>query len=449
MSSPEQRPRSLPTQIAAAGATTFGILGVNFGTGLVVARFLGPAGRGETAVVTTFALILGFLAAFGMNEGMTYLTAKRPEDGPQIVGTSLALIVILGTIGVVVAEILLPALLSAQDESLLPIARLYVLTIYVAIAASLLLHVLAGAQQFGAVNTLRFLQPAVYLVALVAFAVAGRLTVGTALVSSALSIVVGAIFTLLFVMRFASVGRPSFAIARQAARYGLRAQGLVLGGIANSRLDFLVLPSILPAAAIGLYSVAVNTTSILILMAGALGTIVLPVAASRGGRAGSELVARMLRLTVLIGVLIGVPLFVAAPLLLRLVYGPDFVDAAPALRILVPGAVAAMGSRVVERGLQAANRPFAAGVGQLVALVVTIVGLLLTLRTYGIEGAAATTSVAYATAFVIGLRYLRQDEHFSLSEVCSVRGLRADVARVTNRLSSRRERAAPPTSEAP
>lgn len=441
MSATGAPPGSLPKLMATAGATSFAVLGVNFSTGLLVARTLGPAGRGETAVLGSFALVVGWLASMGLSQGTTYLVARRPEEGRRIVGTSLMLIAVLGTVGVVCAQLVLPLFLGAQESSLLTVGRFYVFTVYFGVASGLLGGVLLGNQDFGSSNLIRFLQPATYLAGLAALAIAGRLTVASVMLAGATSFGLVMVVALVRVMKTTGVGPPSAALAKEAARYGVRVQGSVLGALGSGRLDLLLLPTILPAASIGLYSVAVNTTAILTMLATSLATFVLPVAARRGGRGGAMLVARMLRLTALLAVAVGIPLLILAPQLLALVYGQDFVPATDALRILVPGVVFAMGSRVTEPGLQAMNRPLAASTGQLLGLLVTAVGLTLTLRPYGIIGAAGTTTIAYAVAFFSSLHFLRQDEHFSLREACSLEGLWTDVARLDPRKLMRRSRA--------
>ncbi len=89
--------------------------------------------------------------------------------------------------------------------------------------------------------------------------------------------------------------------------------------------------------------------------------------------------------------------------LLGLVYGDDFRDAAEPLLLLLPGAVLFAGSSIVTAGLYAANRPFTATVTQLLGMIVTVVGLLVFLRTGGVNAAAIVSSAAYTTVFVATL----------------------------------------------
>ena len=55
-------------------------------------------------------------------------------------------------------------------------------------------------------------------------------------------------------------------------------------------------------------------------------------------------------------------------------------------------------------------------------MVVTVVGLVLTIPRFGIEGAAATSSVAYGVAFALSLVFLRSAIGISLRRSLSAGG---------------------------
>ena len=450
MATPAAGRRSLSWDIAVTGATNVGIVGLNFGTGVLVARLLGPSGRGEAAVILTLAQIVGWLGSLGMNEGVTYVGAKRPHDMGRIVGTSLVLVVGLGTVGLALALGLLPVVIGADDPSL-AIGRMFMVTIYLGVANGLFSCTLAGNQDFAGANLVRVAQPATYLVLLLAFLAFGQITVGTVLVAAGGGLAATVVASLARLWRTVGVGKPSLDIAKQVGSYGLRVQGSLLGDLGTARLDFLLLPTFLTPAAIGLYSVATNVSSIIVSVVGAVGQLAFPAAARRGQKDGTVLVGRLLRLLLSAGTLVAIPLFVLAPWAISLVYGEAFRGAATPLRILLPGVVFSMGSTIVAGGLQAVNRPLAASACQLAGLVTTVVGLLLTLRPLGINGAALTTTCAYAVILLMGMWLLRTEEHFSWRDALSPSGVVSDVrslvAHARYARSRRPEEAAEPDDE--
>jgi hypothetical protein len=61
------------------------------------------------------------------------------------------------------------------------------------------------------------------------------------------------------------------------------------------------------------------------------------------------------------------------------------------------------GSSILAAGVFAAGRPFTATIPQLLGMVVTVVGLLVFLRSGGITAAAIVSTVSYATVFLFTL----------------------------------------------
>jgi O-antigen/teichoic acid export membrane protein len=230
------------------------------------------------------------------------------------------------------------------------------------------------------------------------------------------------------VIRRPGFARPDRAIARETVSFGLRAHGANVGGIVTARFDLLIMPAILSAASVGVYAVATNVSWIVVSVAGALGPVVLPAAARRGSGHGPRTILPALRATLGIAVVLALLLGAGAGLGVRIVYGHGFGASAPALRLLLPGAICYAGWLVLSSGLQAAGRPLAASLTQLPGVVFTVVGLLLFLRSGGIVAAAVISTIAYASAFLIALVVYRDAARLSWRALVFGRGARGAVA---------------------
>jgi O-antigen/teichoic acid export membrane protein len=235
----------------------------------------------------------------------------------------------------------------------------------------------------------------------------GDLTVDTAV---ATFVVVQGATMLLLVSACAArhgIGRPSRSLARSATWYGLKGHGTNIGTYANARLDLLIMPAFLSASSVGLYSIATNVSWIVVVLSGPLASIALPLAA-RSETGGSEIIWRLLRVTAITAGLVAVVLVATAPEMLRVVYGSEFVGAADALRILLPGSVLFASALVLISGLFSTNRPFLATVAQGAGALVTVVGLGLFLDSGGILAAAIVSSIAYTVVFMTALLLYRR-----------------------------------------
>lgn len=381
------------------------ILLMNLVTGVVIARALGPAGRGEIAAILLLAQMAVWFFSGGATEAIAYRLSKHPSDGARLLGTWLALALPLSLLGIAAAELALPALFSAQTDATVDLARAYMPVVIAMLLQSVLLGMLLGSEDFLFYNLSRLALPTLIAVPYIAFWISGDLSVETALAINAVAAVGACGVAAARSFARHGLGAPSVPLARDTLSYGLRAHVGSIAGLVSARLDLLIVPAFLGAASVGLYSVATNVTSIIVTLTATIARLVLPVASRVEGSART--VIRTMHAVFLIGIAIAVPLGILAPLALKLVYGADFESAATALRILLPGVVLDAAAMVLWSGLLAANRPFLSSAAAAPAAVLTIVGLVLFLESGGIEAAAIVSSCAYATLFVISAAIYR------------------------------------------
>src|SRR5207302_62439 len=64
---------------------------MNAATGILLARLLGPAGRGQLQAVQLWGLLLGTIAALGIPEAVVYLVARARDETGRIVASTMAL----------------------------------------------------------------------------------------------------------------------------------------------------------------------------------------------------------------------------------------------------------------------------------------------------------------------------------------------------------------------
>jgi O-antigen/teichoic acid export membrane protein len=389
------------TQAFTFGSSTL-ILIVNVITGVLIARALGADGRGEITAIMALPATIGWIFAMGCLQAVSYHQARHPEDAGRLISSWLVLLVPLSAIAIIAGYALLPALFSSQTDAATDLARIFLLTIVSQLFAEVTFGILLGDHDFFFYNVVRFLQPTLTAAAYVVLWLIGEFTVGSALlftflVSAALSGVV-----LVRVLRRHGLARPSTALMRSSLWYGVRAHGANVGGLVNARLDLVIIPAFLTAAAVGLYAIAIAAASVIPIIAGALSALVLP-AAARQGKRGVRTVIRSLHTTLAVALGLALGLAVLAEPAITLVYGADFEGSVSPLRLLLPGTVLYAAASVLWSGLYAANRPLTATVAQLAGAVVTVAGLLLFLKGGGVNAAALVTTASYTVVFVVAL----------------------------------------------
>jgi len=396
----------LARRFVRAGVTTYLFsaltLVANLVTGIVVARALGPDGRGVTIALATVAQLAGFLSAAGVAQSLSYYIAQRPENGPTLLTTWVLTLIPLAAVAIGITELLLPTIFATDGDQAIEIGRWFMFIIVLVIGIELNYGLLLGTQDYFAYNALRFVPTALSADALVVLWVLDELTIESALIAPNVAYLIVLIVGLTRSVRRVGIGPPDWALGRASLWYGVRGQGQTLAANVTARLDVAMLPGFVTAANVGLYSVATNISLIVYQLSNTFAGLVLPAAASDPKR-GPIKVVGSLWASLLVAGSVAVVLALTGRPLLGLVYGDRFEGAVDSLLLLLPGAVLFAGSSILAAGVFALGRPFTATIPQLLGMIVTVVGLVAFLDTGGITAAAIVSTVSYATVFVATL----------------------------------------------
>lgn len=372
---------------------------------LVLARGLAPAGRGAVAAAVLWPTVLVIVGSAGIPDALTYHVARRAAPLGRIVATAAAVALVQG-VALLAAGMAAVSLLSGWRGATLDAAYLCLACVPLILLSGSFANVLQGSNRFGAYQAVRIVQPAAAAAAIAALAAAGRLTVLTAVAAYAAAHVVTLVLAAAFVAR-ACAGPLRFdgSLARSLARYGIRSHSSTLASMLNERLDQLLISILLAPSLLGLYVVAVAFASLLNVVATSTVIVATPSIARLDDRAdAADAAARFVRTTAAACAAIAVPLFVLAPRIVGMLFGRDFVAAAPVARILVvAGAVYAVG-RVLCGVVRALGRPLDAGIADAIGLGVSAVALLALLPTAGIVGAGIASLVGYSVTTLVIVR---------------------------------------------
>lgn len=399
--------RNIRTRVLAPFSFDALIIATNMTTGVIVARALGPSGRGEIAAILVLVFTATWLFSLGSTEAITFRISRAPKDAAKLIGFWSVVAILSGVVAIAIAELALPTLFSAQSAEAITMARIYVPVVVVSLLITVFNGVLLGDQDFFGYNVFRTLTPLVVAVGYGICLALGSFSVETALIANAAGFLVAAVGMAIRSLRKHSVARPDRGLAKSSLWYGIRAHGGSIGGFVNARLDLLVLPAFLTAASVGEYSVATNVTSLIGTLTGTIAIFAMPLAA-RLESASARIVIRTLHATFAIGLTIAIFLAIVAGFAVPLVYGSDFQEAVTPMRIMLPGEVLDAASVVLWAGLLAANRPFLSTLAAGPGAILTIVGLILFLESGGIIAAAFVTLSAHSVVFVISALLYRR-----------------------------------------
>ncbi|HEX2893688.1 MAG TPA: hypothetical protein VHO29_06760 [Marmoricola sp.] len=311
---------------------------INLATGILSARVLDAAGRGEYASVAVYATVIGTLLPAGVPQALVTWRGRLSSVKGGLWGYVIMVVPLGGGI-----LLFLHLLGIVRTSGIAPLAGGSMMVIggtYAAVSTGLYQR----AQDFGlGFRTIR-LAPALFLVAyMTVFAITGVHNASLWLLLSGLCMVVPSTCILVIVLRRAlsqsDAPSPLF-VGRSFIPIAARASLIVLTAQVFFRIDSMVAASRLGFRELGYYAVAFGAQAALVSVAtvGAL-LVHADLATCETGleRMRQVMLAERRTLALVLG--LSVPAVVAGPLIIPLVYGAGFSDAVTVTQVLCLGAV--------------------------------------------------------------------------------------------------------------
>jgi O-antigen/teichoic acid export membrane protein len=385
------RLRGVVARLSGANAA---FMAVSLITGPLLARSLGPSGRGALAAVAVPVSLGPILLGLGLPAFVTR-EAARGEPNENLLGTVGLVYLLVGALAAV-AAVPVAAYFAQGREPVRVALTIAMLAMPVLLWGQLLLGLANGRQRWRMVLGARLAPAAVALLGTTALFALGRLHLAQAAALVLLGTFASIVPTL-GILR--GMGRPRVRrrLLRSSLRFGLPAWLWQAGTLTNARLDQLLMVSLTSPSQLGLYAVAASIASVPSVFAGALGPALLP----RVAQGEEALIGRVCRVSLLVAALGGAVLAALCPLVLPLLFGASFAAAVPMALVLIAASVPNAGTQVLTSALLAADRPRIVAVAEGVSVAITVVGLLLLIGPLGGLGAALVSAGAYTVTFAI------------------------------------------------
>lgn len=324
-------------KVAETFATRVLLIGIGLITSVIVARILGPEGRGLYAVAAAISVIGVQFGNLGLHASNTYYVVKDRSLLPALVGNTLVVSFAFGGGGAFAAWILFSLWpdLAPVNGFLLIIALTWV---PFGLAYMLMQNLLLGLQEVRAYNVVE-LTTKILSVCLITVVIAFNLTsVETVFSAGLVSLFISFLWALyLLKSHLHKIPLPSLLLFKENIRYGLKAYIAAFFAFLVLRIDLLMVKSILGSEQAGYYSIATTMADMVFMLPVVIGTILFPkLSALSNVRRKWELTKKVLcGVGCLMLVLVVAAVFLAKPVT-GFLYGKAFLPAVPAFIWLMP-----------------------------------------------------------------------------------------------------------------
>jgi O-antigen/teichoic acid export membrane protein len=415
---------------------------------LIIARALGPEGRGTVAYLTALAWLAASLSTVGVQEANANFAAADASARRALATNSVMLSVLFGGVAIVVLAGLIelvPAVGGASGTTLRWVTLAFVPLLILQICLRMLVQADYG---FAVSNAAYLIGPVLNAGVNGVLAAFGALTVEAAVGVWLAGQGLGTVLLVWYVLRrLAGFGRADLPLARRSVGFGARAHVGRVMQLGNYRLDQVLLGAIAGPRELGLYSVAVAWAEALWFLPTTLSYVQRPdLVRARSRAEAARQSARAFRATAGLTAACALVMVAAAPLLCTVLFGRDFEGAVDDLRVLVAGAFGMVALKILGTALVARGLPGLQSAAIGTGFAVTVVLNVVLIPPLGGLGAALASTLAYtASGFVVALVFLRALEGRAADLVPRT----SDLAWFAGKLRHRITRPAPASAAGP
>jgi len=382
---------------------------LSFANAAIIARWLGPEGKGMLALALLVPGMLGLLLSGGIDVANVYFAGSRRLDLPTLTANSMGFAMLSTALGCFVIISLaatgwLKAMVPGVPVWILMIAMLGFPT---AMLKSFFSTILQGLQRIITINLINLVQNILTLCLTLLFVIVWKLDLFGALMAPLASGALGLLVFGIMLSREGGVLRPrwNYSVVSATLSFGLRAHIGNMLQFFNYRLDMLILNCFLGPANVGIYVVSVKLAELLWYLPNAVSFVIFPKAAASRPEEMNVFTPRVFRTTLGLTALGALGLaFVGRPII-NFIFSSAFIEAYVPMLTLLPGVVLLGGAKVLTNEIAGRGYPHYNSINAGLALVLTVVLDLVLIPRYGVLGAALASSIAYTAIFITAIGF--------------------------------------------
>jgi O-antigen/teichoic acid export membrane protein len=372
---------------------------------VVLARTLGPSGRGAYQVAVTVSLIVLTLVLVGLPQSQFRSWGRHSAQ--EMLAISRLAAVVLGGVGALICVLVARGGDWVSTEAGRDALVIIGLTLPAQVHSACLVVVLQSAARTRSVNVAFGISGLVGTSGILLLWMLDRLTIRSTATTYAIGLVVQWAVLWGASRSFSrAVPRAPLRAAAALARSGLVLQVFIVTQFLLLRIDVLFVAELAGLHDVGIYAVGVMLAELVWLVTDSLAQVLIERATEADEPAAIGVFIPAVRMTILLGVLAAVVTGALAPLVVPKMFGREFADSAHVVALLLPGVVAMGVWRSTAPAVVRFGRLWSQPAFGVVALLINLGACVLLIEPLGAAGAALGSTVAYVVAAVLSTRWL-------------------------------------------
>lgn len=384
--------------------TRIGILIVTLATSVIIARTLGPEGKGLYSLVVLVAFVVLHTTHLGIGSGSGYFLGRKGVSLELLAGSWFSISLVIGCVSLGLSLLVVPRLvLRLLPDVPVRLVIIALFSIPFALLAANMNALFRANNDFRRYNALAGVAPVSLLAILsvLLFVYPGS-KIEAAVVAFLVAYVIAGLAAVGLIM---SVVKLRFhwvkGLMRKALAFGIQAHFASFLEYLSLRIDLVLINFFMQTEHVGFYTISVVLVEKIWIVPEVLSVVLHPRVAHSGDEEANRLTSIVCRNTLVVTLLGCAGILVFGRFLIQFFYGDSFLPSVSPLYLLLPGVIATGLSRIIRSDMLARGYPRLIFWSGLVALCTNVVLNVILIPRYGIDGAAVATSISYSLNFII------------------------------------------------
>jgi len=402
--------KSMSFQLITSFSTKFVVLLGSFVISIILARILGPEGKGIITAVFVVPNLIISLADLGIRQATAYYVGKKLYPLQDVFSSILVMWGITSSIAIfIVTFYFFTGASGIYGWSLLIIV---LISIPLNLLNNYISGVLLGKERIGSINLKDLLSLVVNLISILILVWFLDLGVIGAAVTQVLIALFVSIYLLLILkklvrFRFKVIESLPVLLMKKGISYALALFVINL----NYKIDIIFIEKLMTPSDVGIYSIGVALSELVWQLPAVIGMVLFAKSAnSKSDIVAVERTTRLLRISWIPLTVICFALWIFSPLFISVLYGEEFISGVSVIRWLVPGILIMVLFKILNADLAGRGYPLFALRVYLITLGLNIILNIFLIPKMGIDGAALASSLSYIVGgFSFGYVYKKKN----------------------------------------
>lgn len=310
----------------------------NFFSGVLIARILGPAERGELANIISWYSFLVPVALLGVNDGVVYYVSQKKNSSSTIFSTALLASVPTIALGAVCALVLMKTVFVHARQDVVIAACIFAAYVPIYQLTQVYLAFYQGYQKLNIWNICRFIVSPAYVGFIVAAALSGHGNIVGVISANVASILLVLAVLVGFGFKFWRPGKPDLALFGNFYKFGSLTIFQRIMIVSRDNLDRMLLPLFVSMTDLGHYAVAAAVAYFIFLIGYTIDMVAFPrISAAVEVAQKIELSAMFIRAGIYLTLLGALAIAVCIYPLIHYAFGKEFAASIPMAYLLLIG----------------------------------------------------------------------------------------------------------------